>query len=87
MAKKETKSKGDVDIKIKVDNLEKLIKEGKKWHHKKDKFKCHGSGFWVFGSALAMILSYTQNSSILWAVLHGILSWFYIIYRILLPYF
>ena len=32
------------------------------------------------GSALAMILSYVEHKSILWAILHGILSWFYVIY-------
>jgi hypothetical protein len=34
-----------------------------------------------FGSALAMILSFQLNHSILWAILHGICSWFYVIYR------
>ena len=33
------------------------------------------------GSALAMILSFQFNHSIPWAILHGILSWFYVIYR------
>ncbi len=33
-----------------------------------------------FGSALAIVLSYTLNKSILWALLHGVLSWFYVIY-------
>jgi hypothetical protein len=33
-----------------------------------------------FGSALAMILSYTKWHSILWAIFHGILSWAYVIY-------
>ncbi len=37
-----------------------------------------------FGSALAMVLSYTQNSSIFWAIVHGIMSWIYVIYRIIL---
>ena len=32
------------------------------------------------GCALAMILSYSINKSILWAVIHGIFGWFYIIY-------
>ena len=35
-----------------------------------------------FGSALAMILSYVKNHSIFWAIIHGLLSWFYVIYRI-----
>ena len=32
------------------------------------------------GSCLAMILSWHSNQSILWAILHGIFSWFYVIY-------
>ncbi len=32
------------------------------------------------GCALAMILSWSANHSILWAVVHGILSWLYVIY-------
>jgi len=52
-----------------------------KERHHKEKWKHGGGHFWIFGSALAMILSYAQNSSILWAILHGILSWLYILYR------
>ncbi len=37
----------------------------------------------TFGSALALVLSYTKNESIVWAIVHGILSWFYVIYRII----
>ena len=33
-----------------------------------------------FGSALAMAISYNLNQHIGWAILHGILSWFYVIY-------
>ena len=36
-----------------------------------------------FGSALAMVISYTAWHSIGWAILHGILSWFYVIYYII----
>jgi hypothetical protein len=36
-----------------------------------------------FGSALAMILSWSINRSILWALLHGILSWLYVIYFVI----
>jgi len=92
MALKKKKSK-DVDINIKVKNLGKLVKEGKKWEKEKcncdigcHMWKSSGMGFWGFGSALAMILSYAKSSSILWAILHGIFSWFYIIYRILIDY-
>jgi len=33
-----------------------------------------------FGAALAITISWSANHSILWAIVHGILSWFYVIY-------
>ena len=33
-----------------------------------------------FGSALAIAISYTNNHSILWAIIHGIFSWLYVVY-------
>lgn len=33
-----------------------------------------------FGSALAITISWNANQSILWAILHGVFSWFYVIY-------
>ena len=33
-----------------------------------------------FGTALAIAISWSQNKSILWAILHGVLSWFYVVY-------
>jgi hypothetical protein len=33
-----------------------------------------------FGSALAIAISYGNNHSLVWAVVHGILSWVYVIY-------
>jgi hypothetical protein len=36
-----------------------------------------------FGSALAIAISYTNNHSILWAIIHGILSWIYVVYYLL----
>ena len=35
-----------------------------------------------FGAALAMIISYVKWQSIGWAILHGLLNWFYVIYYI-----
>ena len=32
------------------------------------------------GSALAIAISWSVNKSIFWAVVHGILSWLYVIY-------
>lgn len=33
-----------------------------------------------FGAALAMVISYVNWQSILWAIFHGILGWIYVIY-------
>ena len=33
-----------------------------------------------FGSALAIAMSYSNNHSILWAIIHGIFGWLYVIY-------
>jgi hypothetical protein len=33
-----------------------------------------------FGAALAIVLSWSRNASILWAMLHGIFGWLYVIY-------
>ena len=33
-----------------------------------------------FGTAIAIVCSWSRNQSILWAILHGFLSWIYVIY-------
>jgi hypothetical protein len=33
-----------------------------------------------FGTALAIAISWSVNKSILWAMLHGIFGWLYVIY-------
>jgi hypothetical protein len=33
-----------------------------------------------FGSALAMIISWSLHKSIIWACVHGVFSWFYVLY-------
>jgi hypothetical protein len=36
-----------------------------------------------FGSCLAMIISYTAWRSVLWAIIHGLFSWVYVVYYLL----
>ena len=36
-----------------------------------------------FGSCLAMIISYTAWKSIFWAIIHGLLSWVYVVYYLI----
>ncbi|MBR9701720.1 hypothetical protein GOV13_02250 [Candidatus Pacearchaeota archaeon] len=72
------KKKPEIDIKIR--NLDKGMYCGDGMKNRKMMCGHHGN-CWIFGSSLAMVLSYVQNSSILYAILHGVLSWFYVIYR------
>ena len=38
------------------------------------------SGGIGIGGVLAVLISWSANKSILWAILHGFFGWFYIIY-------
>jgi hypothetical protein len=33
-----------------------------------------------FGSALAIAISWSLHKSLLWAIIHGLFGWFYVIY-------
>ena len=35
------------------------------------------------GNILAVVISWTYNKSILWAIIHGILGWIYVVYHVL----
>ncbi len=44
--------------------------------------------YWIpygvsFGTALASTISFNKNQSVLWAVIHGFFSWFYVLYYLL----
>lgn len=44
-------------------------------------FKSNALGGGIgLGVVLAVVLSWSRNQSVLWAIFHGILSWFYVIY-------
>ena len=40
-----------------------------------------------FGTALAIAISWSVNKSLLWAVIHGLLSWIYVVYYALVYHF
>jgi hypothetical protein len=49
-------------------------------------------GHWItagisFGSALALVISWSENHSLLWAIVHGVLSWVYVAYYALVYHF
>ncbi|MEP7278813.1 MAG: hypothetical protein ABI813_09240 [Bacteroidota bacterium] len=37
------------------------------------------------GTIIAVVLSWTRNKSVLWAIIHGILGWLYVIYALIFP--
>lgn len=37
----------------------------------------------TFGTALAMAISFNVNQSVLWAAVHGVFSWLYVIYFVI----
>ena len=37
----------------------------------------------TFGTALAIAISWSSNHSIFWAILHGLLSWIYVVYYLI----
>ncbi|MEK4386767.1 hypothetical protein MKZ25_13255 [Solibacillus sp. FSL W7-1464] len=36
-----------------------------------------------FGMVLAIIISWSVNKSVLWAIIHGLFGWLYVIYYVL----
>jgi len=51
------------------------------WHHHPHVvYKYYKSPLSAAGMSLAMIISYKQYDSIMWAVIHGFFSWFYVGY-------
>ena len=39
-----------------------------------------------FGTALAIVISWTANHSIFWAIVHGLFSWVYVVYYLIRYY-
>lgn len=38
----------------------------------------------TMGASLAMIISWSLNASVFWAIIHGFFSWLYVVYYLLL---
>jgi len=37
------------------------------------------------GTIIAVVISWSRNKSVLWAIVHGLLGWLYVIYAIIVP--
>lgn len=49
----------------------------------RDRIRVESEGFGL-GTMIAVALSWAENHSIGWAIVHGMLSWCYVIYRAIL---
>ena len=38
----------------------------------------------TMGSALAMVISWSLYQSVIWAIIHGLLSWVYVLYYLII---
>lgn len=38
----------------------------------------------TMGSALAMVISWSLNESVIWAIIHGLFSWVYVVYYLII---
>ena len=63
-----------------VDWLETLETEGRTTMGNGGGGRSAGVGVWGFGSMLAITLSWSAHHSILWMIIHGVFSWFYVAY-------
>ncbi len=48
----------------------------------KSSTKAAGGGI-TLGTLIAVLVSWTANESIIWAIIHGFFGWFYVIYYVL----
>jgi hypothetical protein len=37
------------------------------------------------GTIIAVVISWSRNKSVLWAIIHGLLGWLYVIYAVIVP--
>jgi len=53
----------------------------------------YGGGFVVpiyvpsigLGTIIAVVVSWSRNKSVLWAIIHGLLGWLYVLYAVIVP--
>jgi hypothetical protein len=71
------------ELEQRVEELEQRIGELEESHRKLGESRPSSRNYdsiYLLGTIIAIVLSWTRNASILWCILHGILSWIYVIY-------
>lgn len=86
------KTQPDIDTLVRISAELDISAEELIYGTKKDIVMAKGKDFIIngsatggigFGAALAMIISYVKWESVGWAILHGFLNWFYVIYYLI----
>ncbi|MGL4338231.1 MAG: CAAX protease family protein [Turicibacter sp.] len=57
------------------------LREDYRYELRKGRMKYAGK-FYSIGMVLAIVISYTKYSSVLWAIIHGLFGWFYVLYHL-----
>ena len=80
----------DFEVDMRIPKFERFEPVSQEWQITKENemngsryygVRVEGAKFGIgFGSALAITISYSENHSILWAIIDGILSWLYVVY-------
>ena|ERR1700737_2495295 len=70
------------DVGSRIDDLESRLDELERDAPASGGDGCAPAGYGL-GATLAMILSWQSNHAVLWVVLHGLLSWVYVIYYLI----
>ena len=72
----------DVSVEELIYGRKREVKMIKKVYHNHNTTENVTKGL-SFGAALAMIISYVKWQSIGWAIIHGLINWFYVIYYVI----
>jgi hypothetical protein len=65
-----------------IDDLESRLAGLESERSESSDYGCISAGYGL-GATLAMILSWHSNQAVIWALLHGLLSWIYVIYYLI----
>ena len=49
----------------------------------KSKIEVNQSLIWSLGIAVAVSISWTTHKSVIWAIIHGMINWIYIMYYLI----
>ena len=67
------------------EELRQELREDYRYELRKGAMSALGKSY-NLGMMIAVVISFSANHSIFWAVIHGLLGWFYVIYKVIFGY-